>query len=292
MNLRRRWRVFVELARGRRMPLRDARGKLALVPCELPARKARLVVWLAIIGVAGGTAILLVKDGWLLVLVCAAVLALYYPIIVREAMIDLATARIRYRVRRGCCPWCNGELTPASESERRRCLSCSAEWWDVLGVQPGVAPKDQKEHVVAIGIGMGLVGLVVGAVGLGPVPTDPWGVVFIWVGVALVVWFLGSIAAGHARTPWWVLLSSAIPGTIYGLVLLSGSGHTTRAEALLVASCLFGAVGAAGARLGHRRIRRDIREREGRACAGCGYDMRACEPGDVCPECQSPWRVR
>jgi hypothetical protein len=284
--------MFIELARGRRMPLRDARGKIALVPCELPNRKARRVAWLVIGGLPTIAMAIFLKDGWIVSSIVAVSLLLSYPFLVKEAMGDIAKERIVYRIRRGYCPWCNGELTPAADNELRRCRSCKAEWWDAVGIQPGISPKTQREHVLAIGIAAALSGIFFGFMGVGPIPTDPWKAVFIWEAVVLSIWLIASAFLARAHAPWWTMLFAAAPPAVWAIMLLSGRGHTLRGEALLIAALAFGTVGVLGGRFGRRFIRRDVRLHEGRLCAACGYDLRGCELGDPCPECQSPLRVR
>lgn len=291
-----RFRAFVDVLRWRRIPVRDAAGRVKLVrvssrPFRITLGRALLgLIWVAI---AAGGGMAAGKRGGALAGTGTALLVLVGPYIFStlDRFKETGRAHVRRKLLKDRCPWCDRLLLEAKEDNLRRCR-CKGSWWDVPGIEPGTSARKHTEHVLAINIAVFLGGLGLGFFQFGCLSSGEWGKRLAGAIFVLVFGAGAGSAVGGKGADWRVagIAVGTVP-FILGILWLRGANADAGA-AMVVAGLVTGAATMAGTRLGASLRTREVRRGIGRICADCGYNMRALEPGDPCPECGSRVRVR
>jgi hypothetical protein len=290
-----RFRALVDVLRWRRIPVREAGGRIKFVRAG-GGLKIRL--WTVILGLlwalmAVGAGLAMRKHG-VVAGVATGLLMLVAPYFF--ATLDRFKDAGRAHVRRGIgldrCPWCTRLLPPAGEDHRRTCRRCAATWWDVPDLEPGLSPRKHGEHVLAMNIAAALFGLALGWVLVMGSGSGTWKSRLIGDGIVLFIVTGFAAVAGRNGVLWQVAAPAVgVVPMVLGLFWMRGAD----AWAGVLMFCAGGAglvLVALASRAGWRRRRRRVQLLAGRVCARCGYDMRALAIGDKCPECGSRYRIR
>lgn len=283
---------------GSRVPIQDATGRRRFVsrartPDARTPRLYRRLLVVSLVTGAGALAACLAKNkGWeSSSIVGVAVFAVITIMGVLVSHFADPSKHIRFWLAKSVCPWCFSVLPQADLDDRKRCVRCRGQWWDVPGLSRGDSIKTQREHRISVSVLAAMSGLVAGFVLFGAASSGPWRTHTSQEAAiigAFAVFGLGWGAAGAEQ--WTIGVSAAVVPVGLGLFWLRGA-NAENGMVMIIAGAVLGCCGGGAAWLVRRAVPRRLRRGRGRVCAACGYDLRWTRAGRPCPECGSNTRL-